>query len=200
MPPKRHTQQPKSPRAAKKQRRAQKQEPASEPVVAEARDAQVVPAKPEAPVGQGETSAPPQVWRFSLPALEVWRRCSQPVAPIQPVAPPQPAIAKSRARRGAQAAREPPADPEPVVAFWNIPAFWTFLAALLKYAFYAALAWVLFQGAASATASVSHGMALLRQACLPSTPAKAQPIPRVPEPGLELFDDLSDMVSVYPGF
>jgi hypothetical protein len=191
MPPKRHTQQPKSTRAAKKQRRAQKQEPASEPVVAEARDAQVVPAKPEAPVGQGETSAPAQVWQFSLPA---WRRFSQPVAP------PQPAIAKSRARRGAQAAPEPPADPEPVVAFWNIPAFWTFLAALLKYAFYAALAWTLFQGAASATASVSHGLALLRQACLPSTPAKAQPIPRVPEPGVEIFDDLSDMGSVYPRF
>jgi hypothetical protein len=191
MPPKRHTQQPKSTRAAKKQRRAQKQEPASEPVVAEARDAQVVPAKPEAPVGQGETSAPAQVWQFSLPA---WRRFSQPVAP------PQPAIAKSRARRGAQAAPATPDERVVAPAFWNLDAFWTFLAALLKYAFYAALAWTLFQGAASATASVSHGLALLRQACLPSTPAKAQPIPRVPEPGVEIVDDLSAMGSCYPKF
>jgi hypothetical protein len=195
MPPKRHTQQPKSTRAAKKQRRAQKQEPASEPVVAEARDAQVVPAKPEAPVGQVETSAPAQVWQFSLPA---WRRFSQPVAPIQPVAPP--AAPKSRARRGAQAAPATPDERVVAPAFWNLDAFWTFLAALLKYAFYAALAWTLFQGAASATASVSHGLALLRQACLPSTPARAQPIPRVPEPGLETIDSLSDMVSVYPKF
>lgn len=157
-------------RPAKKARRAQAPEPEVAPDANVQQVAPVQPepqAKPVAGVLQLGTLAASQVLRrFTLPA-----------------APPQPEIAKSRARRGAQAQPVAQAVPEapaqPGVAFWNIPAFWTFLAVLLTYAFYAVLAWALFQGAGSIAASVTHAVAWLQRANPRSAPAQFEAYPRL---------------------
>jgi hypothetical protein len=100
------------------------------------------------------------VLQLSSQATSMVLRRLTPTAPALPVMPPQP---------GAQPAQEQPAEKTRVV-FWHTPAFWTFLSALLPYVFYAVLAFALYQGVGTVTASVSNGMALLRQACRPPAP------------------------------
>lgn len=150
------------------------EQPEPEPVVVEAQEPPEVPA----PTARKTADRVLQIGtrflsRFAFPpAQAVPAPQAQPAMVVPPVAQPQLAVQTAEDR---PVVKECPAVNR--ASFWQLPAFWHFLSLVTTYAVCLIVACLLYQAADSLATSVSRGMDLLMQACLPPPPV----VPEAPE-------------------